>query len=579
MLLGSIESNPTLDFRHFNNIYHAEDPLSNPYTEIDLESKFYDLSSLCAKFKNSQNPLIFSLNVQSLPSKHEKLSTFINELVKNGLQIYAIAVQEIWQIPHLDSVIIPGFKFVHKTRTEARGGGVGFYIRDDIQFKILNNLSHFSEKNFESITIELTIKQKKILLSNIYRPPNQNNETLRNFNEKLESLLQSLSLLNSQSFVFLDANINLLNLINNNCAIEYLDTTLNHGFLQLIMKASRIQNTSISLIDHILANKNVGKIQTGTLINDISDHFLTFVLLPTKTKENHSNPVESRSFSQANIDQFKTSLGTLSWESTLQANTVNSSYSNFIDDLLPLFELHFPLVKKKFNKNFHKINDFMTSGLLTSRRTKNEIHKKSIAEPTTENIAKFKQYRNLYNSLMRRSKIHYFESNFKKNEKNPKKTWNLLKEAIGKKSRSTITEISINGVLTNDPSKIANEFNSFFSEIGVSISNTVTPTERDPISYIGDPAVPQMELGGTSADQVRNILKNMAKKSSPDLDGISLSLLKNIANEICVPLGHIFNLSLETGVFPEKLKSSRVVPIFKMGDHTSCDNYVQANLP
>jgi hypothetical protein len=43
--------------------------------------------------------------------------------------------------------------------------------------------------------------------------------------------------------------------------------------------------------------------------------------------------------------------------------------------------------------------------------------------------------------------------------------------------------------------------------------------------------------------------------------------------EISVPLAHIFKLSLENGVFPEKLKSSRVVPIFKAGDARSCDNY------
>ena len=52
-----------------------------------------------------------------------------------------------------------------------------------------------------------------------------------------------------------------------------------------------------------------------------------------------------------------------------------------------------------------------------------------------------------------------------------------------------------------------------------------------------------------------------------------LSLLKEIAPEIFVPLGHIFNLSITTGIFPKELKRSRVVPIFKSGDPTSCDNY------
>ncbi len=63
------------------------------------------------------------------------------------------------------------------------------------------------------------------------------------------------------------------------------------------------------------------------------------------------------------------------------------------------------------------------------------------------------------------------------------------------------------------------------------------------------------------------------KKTSPDLDGISVSLLKFVADEVCIPLGHIFNVSITTGLYPDKLKTSRVVPIFKCGEKTSCDNY------
>jgi hypothetical protein len=149
-----------------------------------------------------------------------------------------------------------------------------------------------------------------------------------------------------------------------------------------------------------------------------------------------------------------------------------------------------------------------------------------------------------------------------------------LREAIGKKSNSTISEIKINGENTNDKSKIANEFNNFFSTVGSRIAEEVAPIDRDPISFVqAAPDVPTLEMGGTGSIEVLNILKAMEKKSSPDLDGISLSLLKSIANEISTPLGDIFNLSLETGVFPCKLKTSRVVPIFKAGDKSCCDNY------
>jgi hypothetical protein len=58
-----------------------------------------------------------------------------------------------------------------------------------------------------------------------------------------------------------------------------------------------------------------------------------------------------------------------------------------------------------------------------------------------------------------------------------------------------------------------------------------------------------------------------------DIDGISTELLKFLAIELSWPLAHIFNLSLSNGIFPDRLKSSRTVPIFKSGRNDLCDNY------
>jgi Reverse transcriptase (RNA-dependent DNA polymerase) len=376
------------------------------------------------------------------------------------------------------------------------------------------------------------------------------------------------------SVVFLDANINLLNISNNNGSIEYLDTLLNNGYMQTVMKASRIQGRTHSLIDHILVNDQQGEVITGTIIDDTSDHFPTFLTIKSCKKHKKPKYQESRCFSPQNVQNFKIALSVLQWESTLQQNDVNTCYENFYQDFMTIFELHFPKTRKMFNKNHHKINDFITSGLLMSRGTKNRLHKIAINDPTSENLLAYKKFRNLFNSLLRKSKQLYFESNLNLHVKNPKKSWDLLKEAIGKKTNSAISEIQINGNLSSDPIAIANEFNSFFSSVGSKISNTVIPTSKNPVSYIPDvPDTSQLYLGQTDSTQIRNILKQMDNKNSPDLDGISLSLLKKVANELCTPLCHIFNLSLTAGVFPDKLKASRVVPIFKSGDNSSCDNY------
>ena len=47
------------------------------------------------------------------------------------------------------------------------------------------------------------------------------------------------------------------------------------------------------------------------------------------------------------------------------------------------------------------------------------------------------------------------------------------------------------------------------------------------------------------------------------MDGISSVLLKSIANEILKPLTLIINQSLETGIFPDPIKTSKVTPLYK----------------
>ncbi len=66
---------------------------------------------------------------------------------------------------------------------------------------------------------------------------------------------------------------------------------------------------------------------------------------------------------------------------------------------------------------------------------------------------------------------------------------------------------------------------------------------------------------------------HIQNKSSLDLDGLSLKFIKFIALEISSPLAIIFNLSLSQGIFPDELKTNRIVPIFKTGDKRLCDNY------
>ena len=69
----------------------------------------------------------------------------------------------------------------------------------------------------------------------------------------------------------MDANINLLNLDLPDSS-NYLNLLFSAGFIQGVFNASRLQNLSKSLIDHIHLNTFSNKVCTGVIVSDISDH-------------------------------------------------------------------------------------------------------------------------------------------------------------------------------------------------------------------------------------------------------------------------------------------------------------------
>jgi hypothetical protein len=101
-----------------------------------------------------------------------------------------------------------------------------------------------------------------------------------------------------------------------------------------------------------------------------------------------------------------------------------------------LYDLHIPVVTSRFNRNYNRISNFMTSGLLTSRRAKIELLKKSLNDPTELNLQRYKIYRNLYNKLIRIAKRNHTNEMLTKNKKNPKKTWEILNDLTGKSKKT-----------------------------------------------------------------------------------------------------------------------------------------------
>jgi hypothetical protein len=217
----------------------------------------------------------------------------------------------------------------------------------------------------------------------------------------------------------------------------------------------------------------------------------------------------------------------------------------------------------------------MPAGLLVSRRNKIKLLKVYLVDRSGQNKQKYTDYRNLYYKLVRASKKLHISQKLTENAKNPKKMWEILNEITGgKKGGSKIDKLLINDNDVSDPNLIAEEFNKFFTSIGKKISESISPTNVDPISLMPNYNVHNdLQFGQMSQADFINIVNDMQSKNSGDVNGISTKMLKFVKYEVSVPLTHLFNISLSTGTFPSQLKTSRTVPIYKAGNKGLCDNY------
>ena len=76
-----------------------------------------------------------------------------------------------------------------------------------------------------------------------------------------------------------------------------------------------------------------------------------------------------------------------------------------------------------------------------------------------------------------------------------------------------------------------------------------------------------------SEAEVMSIRRSLKPKGTSGYDGISSNILKQCVHTVIKPLTYICNLSLTTGVFPERCKPAIIRPICKKGDHSEITNY------
>ena len=173
----------------------------------------------------------------------------------------------------------------------------------------------------------------------------------------------------------------------------------------------------------------------------------------------------------------------------------------------------------------------MSEGLLKSIRFRDKMHLKlKSSRQTAEQYAtlktNIKTYNKIIKRLIRKHKRQYMATKFEQYKSNIKKTWNILNEVLERTKRETTSEFFIiDQEKISDPKLIANNFNTFFVNIGSGDNNTDDNGFKE---YLGHEQHHNFKFVTITNNETIRIITKIKSKHSCGHDSISTALLKQI---------------------------------------------------
>ena len=214
---------------------------------------------------------------------------------------------------------------------------------------------------------------------------------------------------------------------------------------QFIKEPTRVRENSSTLIDLFIANNPESIEHSGVYPLCISDNYVTYV--------------ETRNSKLLNANSFISDLTNASWPQTDNSMNINESWENRKRGFLHIFDKHAP---KRVIRVRNKPAPWLDSNLKQQMMTRYSLKRRAIKMGSENDWNCYRNMRNKVNYAVKCAKSNYYRKKLQDNLGDPKKTWKVLNDVMGKKSAVTeiselVTSSSENGL--SNAKDIADHFN------------------------------------------------------------------------------------------------------------------------
>ena len=191
------------------------------------------------------------------------------------------------------------------------------------------------------------------------------------------------------------------------------------------------------------------------------------------------------------------------------------------------------------------------------------------------------KYCSVLTKVIRSAKNLHYNNIITHSKNKMRSTWQIIHKEMGKTQPETfITKLETPTKTITNQKEIANTFNRYFTTIVDNIRNNsngkVKSNNSNPIKYLINQYTnpfPNIKWDYVSSHEINNIIKSLKSKNTTGYDEIPVSILKMSAPYIISPLTYICNTTLNTGIFPSRLKYAVVKPLHKKGNKHELSNY------
>ncbi len=487
-------------------------------------------------------PVVLNTNVQSLVTKVDELSVFLNAHC-----VDVACITETWlksSVPDT-AICINGFTVLRRDRTDSLlGGGVCIYIKQSLQYKIWTNMY---DEDVESLWI--TIRPRRLprevpilTLGVLYMPPGCTARP-RKDSQYVSHILHSLD---SISHSHPDCGIMVVGDFN-----HMKDKHIKNFPLRQIVKSPTHLNSTIDCVyTNLYRFYNTPSLFPGL---GLSLHQIVCCIPKDNLPNKQTVTLRHRTNDQNAKSLFVSALKNVNWVPLYHMHSTEEMWCAFISKMNILLDTYLP---------YQTVTKFVTDKPWVTGTFKCSIAERQ-RHHADGDLVQYNYFRNLVNRNGKSLRSNYYRHKVQSLEGcNPRLWWKKTQELIGRqRGGANAFSVMAEELFSGDLSQLSCEMNTFFQ----SVSSHLAPIQKLP--SMNNCVVPFEYI--ISQEEVEHKLLNTNVHKSTGPDNFPNWILHDLAGLISGPICAIFNSSIHEGKLPNEWKRANVIPLPKVNPPTS----------